>query len=61
MGSWLGRGKPGFGCWAHGNERHARGRGFRAKNRKMSGGGSVFANDVRGASDLGSGELVGAG
>jgi hypothetical protein len=38
-----------------------RGRGFGAKNQKPSGGGSVFANNVRGALDLGSGELVGLG
>jgi hypothetical protein len=40
-------------------ERRVRGRGFGAKNRKLSGGGSVSVNNVRGASDSGSGELVG--
>jgi hypothetical protein len=42
-------------------ERHARGRGFGAKNPKLSGGGSVSMNNVWGASDSGSGELVGVG
>jgi hypothetical protein len=32
-----------------------KGGGFWVKNPKMSSGGSVFANDVQGASDLGSG------
>jgi hypothetical protein len=33
----------------------------RAKNRKPSCGGSVFVNNVRGALDLDSGGLIGAG
>jgi hypothetical protein len=52
-------GKPGFGCWVHMIKRCVRGRGFGAKNQKPSGRGSVFANDMRGALDLGSGDLVG--
>ena len=61
VGSWLGRGKPGFGCWAHGNERCARGRGFGAQNRKPSGGGSAFVNEEQGGLDLDSGRSVEAG
>ena len=34
---------------------------FWVKNLKTSGGGSVSVNDVRGASDSGSGELFGVG
>jgi hypothetical protein len=52
---------PGLRSWVRDIKRRARGGGVWAKNRQPSRGGSDFANDVRGGSDLGDVGLIWVG
>jgi hypothetical protein len=59
--TWLGWGKLGLRWWGCSMERRARVGSCWARNEKPSRWGSVWANDLRGGSDLDSGGSIGAG